>query len=104
MECHCDPSQAKKKSQSFFSNLLIISRFELKVGLGLWNSLIGALLAEVLMFTAGIYLYLKTAKAKSKTGIYVLWELIIFLVFIYLGNLFGPPPDSVQANAIAGNA
>lgn len=76
----------------------------LKVGLGLWNSLIATLILEGLFFGIGVYLYYKVTKTKNKTGTYSLIGLIIFLVLIYISNLFSPPPDSVQAIAIVGNA
>ena len=41
---------------------------------------------------------------KNKTGIYSLIGLITFLIPIYLANLFSPPPDSVEAIGIVGNA
>ena len=85
-------------------DLPLIPGLELKVGLDLWNSLAGTLLVEGLIFTTGVYLYLRSTKARNKTGKYALWGLILFLVLIYIGNLFGPPPDSVQAIAIVGNA
>ncbi|MEJ2193251.1 MAG: hypothetical protein P8X73_00135 [Ignavibacteriaceae bacterium] len=85
-------------------DLLLVPGLDIKVGIGLWNSLVGTLLVEGLIFAAGVYLYLKTTKAKNKTGNFALWGLILFLVLIYIGNLFGPPPDSVQAIAIVGNA
>ena len=76
----------------------------IKVGLGLWNSLTATLILEGLVFTIGIYLYYKTTKAKNKIGKYSLIGLIVFLVLIYFSNLFGPPPDSVEAIGIVGNA
>ena len=85
-------------------DLPLIPGLELKVGLDLWNSLAGTLLVEGLIFTTGVYLYLRSTKARNKTGKCALWGLILFLVLIYIGNLFGPPPDSVQAIAIVGNA
>ena len=85
-------------------DLSVIPGMDPKVGFGLWNSFVGTLLVEGLIFAAGIYLYLKTTKAKNKTGKFALCGLILFLVLIYIGNLFGPPPDSVQAIAIVGNA
>jgi len=47
---------------------------------------------------------LKTTNAKNKTGNFALWGLILILVLIYIGNFIGPPPDSVQAIGIVGNA
>lgn len=76
----------------------------LKVGLGLWNNLTATLILEGLIFTLGVFLYYKTTKAKNKIGKYSLIGLIVFLVLIYFSNLFGPPPDSVEAIGIVGNA
>lgn len=75
-----------------------------KVGLGLWNSLPATLIVEGLIFTVGVYLYQKTTRPKNKTGSIALWSLVGFLVIIYLGNIFGPPPESVEALPVVGMA
>lgn len=85
-------------------DLPILSGKGFKAGLGLWNSLTATLILEGLIFTLGAFFYYKTTKAKNKTGKYLLIGLIVFLVLIYLINLFGPPPDSVEAIGIVGNA
>lgn len=85
-------------------DLPIFPGYNLKVGLGLWNSLPATLILEGFIFLLGAYLYLKTTKAKNKTGIYSLWALIAFLLLIYVSNLFGPPPTSIEAIGIVGNA
>ena len=85
-------------------DLPIIFGVDLKVGFGLWNSLIGTVIVEGLIFIGGLFIYLKSTKAKNKTGKYALWGLVIFLVAIYISNLFGPPPDSTEAIGIVGNA
>lgn len=54
------------------------------------------------MFNFGSY-YTST-KAKNNAGRYALATLLGVLVFIHIGNLFGPPPPSVDMIAIAGNA
>ena len=76
----------------------------LKVGFGLWNNLTATLILECLIFTLGVFLYYKTTTAKNKIGKYSFIGLIVFLVLIYLSNIFGPPPDSVEAIGIVGNA
>jgi len=76
----------------------------IKVGLGLWNSLTATLIVEGSIFALGVYLYYKTTKAKNKTGTYSLIGLIVFLLLIYISNLIGPPPESVEAIGIVGNA
>ena len=64
------------------------------LGLGLWNSIIGTIIIEGIIFIGGFYLYFKTTKAKDYVGKYALWGLIIFLIIIYVMNLAGsPPPD-----------
>jgi hypothetical protein len=67
------------------------------VGLSLWNSFAASVIVESLFFFGGIYLYLDSTSAKNKTGIYSLWGLILFFVLVYIMNLLGPPPDSVDA-------
>ncbi|WP_210463909.1 metal-dependent hydrolase [Rufibacter roseolus] len=72
------------------------------LGLGLWNSLAGSLLVEGLLFAIGVELYLRSTQARNRTGNWSLWALIIFLVVVYLLNLFGPAPPAVSAIAWAG--
>lgn len=71
-------------------------------GLGLWNSLIGTMLFEGLIFGLGIYYYMKTTSAKNRIGSLGLVSLVVFLILIYLSNLFGPPPPSAEAIGYVG--
>jgi hypothetical protein len=73
-------------------------------GLGLWNSQAGTLAVELTLYIAGLALYLKTTAAKDRIGLYGFWALVVTLVLIYLGNLFGPPPPSESVIAVVGNA
>lgn len=75
-----------------------------KVGLGLWSSLPGTLIVELLLFAAGVALYVRTTRAKDRTGTLALWGLVLFIGVIYVGSLFGPPPPSTVAIAWAGQA
>lgn len=75
-----------------------------KVGLGLWNSFAATVILEGLIFALGVFLYYRATKTKNKVGTYSLIVLIIFLIGIYISNLFGPPPPSVDAIAYVGNA
>jgi hypothetical protein len=74
----------------------------LHVGLGLWNSIIATVIIESIIFIAGVYFYFAVTKGKNKVGAYSLWSFIIFLIIVYLLNLFGPPPDSVDAIGYVG--
>lgn len=73
----------------------------LKVGLSLWNYPVIAITLESLIFITGIFLYVKATKPKNKVGSICFWALILFLVIIYVSNLFGPTPTSVKAIAWA---
>jgi hypothetical protein len=67
------------------------------LGWGLWNSLPGTLLVEGGMFAAGVVLYLRSTRARDRTGVVAFWSLIGVFVIFYLANLFGPPPPSLNA-------
>ncbi len=61
-----------------------------------------AVIIELAIFFTGVYLYLLVTKSKNKKGTFGFWGLIIFLVVIYVMNLFSPPPPSVEAIGYAG--
>ena len=73
-----------------------------KLGLGLWNSVIASQLLEFLFLSVGVALYLRSTKAKNRSGQFGLWGLVGFLVVIQIANIFGPPPPNVTAIAWAG--
>lgn len=73
-------------------------------GLGLWNSVPLTLIVELGLFAAGLYLYIRTTSASDKIGSYGFYSLMVFILVIYLMNLFGPPPPDVKMIAVAGNA
>lgn len=77
---------------------------DLRLGLGLWNYPAATFIVETLMLVAGIYLYLKTTRARDRIGRYAFWGLIAFLVVINLANMLGPPPPSVAAVAWSAEA
>src|SRR4029077_20410500 len=74
------------------------------VGLGLWNSFWGTVAAEGLIFAAGLAIYVRTTRPRSRAGIIVLWSLVAFLLIVYVGNLFTPPPPSVTMIAWSAQA
>ncbi len=73
---------------------------EIRVGLGLWNSFAGSVIVETALFIAGVVLYVSTTKARDRVGKYALWSFLLLLVVLYVANMFGPPPPSVQALAV----
>lgn len=58
----------------FFNN-------SLKVGMGLYNSIVAALISELGLLAIGIFLYLKTTKAKDQTG---KWSILVLIIFLAL--------------------
>ena len=79
------------------ADLPLVPWSDLKVGLGLWNSIPLTVIVEGLIFCIGAWLYMFVTKAKNKTGSYSLWGLLIFLVVIYISNIFASPPPSEEA-------
>lgn len=73
-------------------------------GLGLWNSLAGTLILEGGLFIIGVLLYVRCTRPLDRTGTLSFWGLISFLVLVYIGNLFGPPPPDTNALGYVGLA
>jgi hypothetical protein len=78
--------------------------FDTLVGLGLWNSLPATLALEGALFAMGVWIYAGSTRALDRTGRLALAGLVAFLVLVYLGNLFGPPPERVREVAWVGHA
>lgn len=72
------------------------------MGLELWSSLPATLAVELALFLLGVWLYARATTPKDPAGKWGLWALAGFLLVIYAGNLFGPPPPSVATIAWAG--
>ena len=83
-------------------DLQLFPRSDLKVGFGLWNSVVFTIIIEGLIFIIGAYFYLSVTKSKNKKGSYGLWSLLTFLTLIYVMNIIGTPPSDTNAIAIAG--
>lgn len=76
-----------------------------KVGLGLWNNISLSVSVELLLFATGIFLYLKSKNDFGRKRNIWFWSLIIFLLVIYAGNVFGPkPPPETPSAMVAGPA
>lgn len=66
----------------------------IKVGLGLWNHATASILAEGLIFAAGMLLYLRATKAKDAYGTIVFWMLMAFLASTWIASMYAPPPPN----------
>jgi hypothetical protein len=73
-----------------------------RYGLGLWNNVPVTLVLEFGMFGGGIYLFLRSSRARDRTGTVAFWALVVTLLLCYAGAVFGPPPPSAQAVAASG--
>lgn len=76
---------------------------EARLGLGLWNYPGTTLAVESALFIIGAAFYTSVTRARDGVGRIGLWALIVTLVAVYFAALYGPPPPSSQAVAIAGH-
>jgi hypothetical protein len=73
-------------------------------GLGLWGSVIATIVVEGAILMIGLWLYLDITEAMDSIGRVGLAAFVVFVVVIWLLNIFGPPPPSVRALAWFANA
>ena len=77
-----------------------------RLGLGLWNSIPATLAVEFALYGVGLWIYLRTTKARDAIGRWAFAALVAFLVIGYLAAV-GTVPPSIQAlyiSALAGAA
>ncbi|MBI3611443.1 MAG: hypothetical protein HY204_12190 [Nitrospirae bacterium] len=74
---------------------------EMRIGLGLWNSIPATIVVEGTLFIIGVWLYAKQTRPMDNIGVYGFWSFAALLILLYLGNLFGPPPPSEKVLAFA---
>lgn len=70
-----------------------------RVGLGLWSSVPGTIVTEMVMLVLGLGIYLGTSHPRDGVGRWGFRGLMAFVVLIYLGNIFGPPPPDARTVA-----
>jgi hypothetical protein len=63
------------------------------VGLGLWNSVPGTIIVESAMYIAGVWIYLRSTRARDRLGSILAWVLIILLAVAYAASTKPPGPD-----------
>lgn len=72
------------------------------LGLGMWNSPAATMLIEGLILAIGVTAYLRVSRARTRSGSIGFWALVAFLILVYMGSIFGPPPPDTNAIAWAG--
>lgn len=76
-----------------------------KVGLGLWNSVAGTIVIEVLMYAIGIWIYVRATRARDRIGSIALIAFVVFLLLIYAANFgSGSPPNNSRVIGYVGLA
>lgn len=71
-------------------------------GLGLYNSRIGMIGVEGLIWLSGIVIYLRATRSKKRLGTYVFWIGAALLTWIWLVSLRGlPPPGTIVQTGIS---
>jgi len=81
-------------------DLPLLPGSDVRVGLGLWNSVTGSFVVEGLIYAAGLSLYLRSTKPIDRTGTVALWTFAAFLVAMWVLNAFSPPPPGQTAIAV----
>ena len=70
-----------------------------KYGFGLWDYLPTTVAVEEAVFGAGLYVYMRSTRARDAVGRWSFVVLAIFLVVAYFANIAGGAPPSVPALA-----
>src|ERR1043165_2333958 len=68
-----------------------------RYGLGLWRSLPGTLITELLMFVAGVWLYTRATRATGPVGRYGWPARVALLGLGFVATAFGGPLPSINA-------
>jgi hypothetical protein len=63
------------------------------MGWGLWNSIPGTLVVELMMYAAGVWIYLRATRPQDAIGRWAFGALAVFLLVAFLANLAGAPPS-----------
>jgi hypothetical protein len=71
-----------------------------RFGLGLWNSLPASLAVELGLFAVGLWIYARATKPRDPAGLWGLVGMVLLLLLIFAGAMFGPPPRSAEIVAV----
>jgi hypothetical protein len=72
-----------------------------KLGLGLWNNPVATLIAEALVFGAGLAIYIARRSNRHPVRLPRLVTVVLLLVGVYVASLFGPVPPSMTVVAVS---
>ncbi len=72
-----------------------------KLGLGLWNNPVATLIAEALVFGAGLAIYITRRSNRHPVRLSRLLIVVLLLVGVYVASLLGPVPSSMTVVAVS---
>jgi len=75
---------------------------DIKWGLGLWNSVPGTIIVEVLLFAAGLWIYLTSTKAKDSVGQWIFFGMCAAMVAVFADLFLMTAPKSPVWVAVVG--
>lgn len=73
----------------------------IRMGFGLWNSVVGTIVVELGLLAFGLFVYARTTRARDRIGRWGLVAMIAVLLLIFASGYFSPPPSSVRALALS---
>ena len=68
-----------------------------RVGLGAWNSIPLTIVLELAVFLGGLAVYLRTTRARDRTGSWSLWSMVALLLLIFFSGFVSAPPPNGKA-------
>jgi hypothetical protein len=77
-------------------DLPLIPGGELRVGLGLWRSVLWTSVLELAMLAVGVLLYARATRPRDGTGRHGFQALVLVLLAIHVANVVGPLPADVR--------
>ena len=78
--------------------------YDVHVGFGLWNSMVGTVVVELSLLGAGVLMYTRVTHPRDPTGTRALIVMVAFLVVISFIMLLVPPPPHEEVIALLGLA
>lgn len=70
-----------------------------RIGLGAWRSIPLTIVLELAVFLGGLLVYLRTTRARDRTGSWALWSMVVVLLLIFFSGFVSPPPPNERAVA-----
>ncbi len=79
------------------SDLPLYPGSSVKLGMGLWHSVVGTVVVEGGLFVLAVAWYSRRTRALDAVGRWAFWTLAAFLAVVYGASLAGPPPANEMA-------